>query len=580
MELLDIYNNIQNPINDPDIINQMINISGDDSRFGFNFYDKMINQKKHGKAIINKDELLQDLFEVGTFRKWRSEVLSMTKEEINEFIKFGVYGEDFYKLRSYLKNIPEVRTMDDYNNIRYSHEVTKEIKALFDKYYWTVYNDSNSWIHVSSNNIYAKKKPEIQTEHELFLNVDSTVIHRLAMELITKCEELKIPYHFKMNTTCLRDDDFVVFTDTKHLHLFIEILETILLENPDLERSFHEPPILTGKINNWLGYGTSSEYKAEKDYMSKRVDCVESAINKTARDWVKDNIIKMIFFRDQYVHFYEYIAKSMVQDKIAELKSRYELHDDSSRLDKRGYDPDYALNKTGVKKTDLDFPQFFDYLYNQLIENMESRIISYIEDPNYTFEVKIDTRNDNKIVFNQFDLDKTLCKIAPKIRDNDPEFVDKVREGIDAECKAYGFDKSKFCFDVNMVYKFISEDGKSVMKEVPYKEAERRNVPRPKKIKIPDPIRIVKKRNMVVSTNYVPSQKMTAELQDLIDNHTEKVLPYMHRHMSAVRILLPYLVEHHSRLADMFVDDVIIKYPEVQGIYESALEKNERRRGL
>ena len=568
MELLDIYNNIKNPIDDPNIINRLINIYGDDSTLASNLYDKIIDQNRSGKVIGKVYPELQRKFELGIFNKWKHEVISMTDEELQDLINNGVYPESFRKLKDYLKSMPEVKTLDELNNYKYGHDVPTDIKDLFENYSWDSTKSEQGWKYVSSRNIYAGKRESIKPEHELYLNVDSTAIHRIAMEFISKCEEMNIPYSFKYNEIANRDDVIVIYSDTKHLALYIDVLEKIKEENPDLNESFHQPPILSGKVTEWMGYGTTPR-EENTSFNLKRANAIESGINKTTKEWVKDHIIKMINFRGSFVHFFEYITVAMVETKIEELKSSYRYYDDCSKADKKGYDPDYALSQLGLKMIDLEAIVFKDTLYKELITNMEDRIITFCENPDFKFKIELPTRNENKISFNQYDMDNAIRKISPKIGDNDPDYQNNVRDNIIDESKKVGIDKNKYCFEVDMIFELINESKNVVKKQVPTKSKQTQDITKIIKARAIDPIRSRDRRSMMVHTSYVPSKYLTKDLQELLDRNRELVIPYLYKHMSSMRILLPYLIKEDSDLADQFIDEAIDRYPELQEIYNS-----------
>ncbi len=578
MELHDFYNLIQNPIADPNVIHQLINIYGDDSTFSSNFYDKVLSQHKKGKSIGKCNGNLKNRFEVALFNKWKNEVLSMTRDQFIELHRRGSYPETFPRLRKYLRGVPDVKSIEEINQYKYGHDVPQEIKDLFEDYCYDSLGWGTGWEHISSRHINAKKTSQMKIEHRLYLNIDPTIIHRLAMEFISKCEALNVPFYFKFDLMGSRDDVMVIYSDTKHLPLFIEILNTIKKENPDINNSFFEPPMLTGKVYDWLGYGTETK-DGKVSYNTKRVDAIEKAIDRTTKDWVKSNIIKMINFRDNYVHFYEYITVVMIEQKLRELKNTYKYYDDCSKNNKNGYDPNYALSHLGLKMIDIESIEFKDHLYKKLIVNMEDRIISFCENPDFEFNIDINIRDGKKLSFNKYDMERAFRKISTKIGKNDPNYEISVRDNIIEESKKVGIDKNKYCFDTYMVYKIINENPEIVRKEVPVNKTGVVNNVKLKE-QVVDPFKVVSKRDMVVHTNYVPSQKLIAELQNLIDNDTDKVLTYMHHHLNAMRILVPYLVEHQPRIADMFVDDVIVRYPEVQAIYEDALNKVQVKRGI
>ena len=93
MELMELYNQIQNPINDPQIMEKLIEIYANSSEIG-GFYTKVtkIVKKEYKKGEHYIEDA--DKFYSMMFNKWKNNIVTMSKDEL---YRLG-YGEDFIKI--------------------------------------------------------------------------------------------------------------------------------------------------------------------------------------------------------------------------------------------------------------------------------------------------------------------------------------------------------------------------------------------------------------------------------------------------------------------------------------------------
>ena len=148
MELRDLYNQIRNPIDDLGVIEKLINAYANSSR-GFGGYyghlTKMV-QKEHSKGQYYRDDA--DRFYAMLFNKWKNSIVAMTKEEFIELYKMGSYGQDFIKMRNYLRNVPDVFTMKEADEIFCGSKDDKELENALEKYSWKSFGSGSGWVHV------------------------------------------------------------------------------------------------------------------------------------------------------------------------------------------------------------------------------------------------------------------------------------------------------------------------------------------------------------------------------------------------------------------------------------------------
>ncbi len=102
----------------------------------------------------------------------------------------------------------------------------------------------------------AKKDQYPSIEHRLYLDIESLDTYKMTTYLVEKCDEHHLPYYFKFDQYADRDDTIVIYSSTENLTKYVEILHEIKKEHPELISRTKEPPVLTGKIDGWIGYGS------------------------------------------------------------------------------------------------------------------------------------------------------------------------------------------------------------------------------------------------------------------------------------------------------------------------------------
>ena len=119
-------------------------------------------------------------------------------------------------------------------------------------------------------------------EHSLsvkFVAYDYSSKAKFSDIFLKKCKERKLPIAIQDSSDCW----YVIHSDTEKLPIYLEILEEIGREYPDIQEKVEEPPLIVGKINEWIGYET---YPRDS-YFHIRTGIVNYAINEKLGKWKK-----------------------------------------------------------------------------------------------------------------------------------------------------------------------------------------------------------------------------------------------------------------------------------------------------
>lgn len=577
MELIDIYNSIKNPLDDPTIVDTLIN-KYEESTSG-NFYTSLTKSTKKenvGSYYIND----HNKFFSGLFNAWKHSVLSMTREQFEILKKHGSLDDTFIKLRNYLKTVPDVKTEEEARHIIYGSYKDKELEDAFDKYSWDAPGHYSSWVFVNSRYVNAKKTAGMLTEHRLYINSDSLDTYKVAMEFVKKCINRNIPYDFKFDVAGNRDDTIVIYSDTEHLVDFINILNEIKKEQPEIGARFKTPPLLTGKIGDWIGYGSEPVIEGKKDsFNGLRAKVIDHAITEVLTKWLENNMIRLITFRNNTIHISEYASVLITEAIIQQLTSRYTWSmENETRVAKDQHrNPDYQkiVNKLGYSDKELKSAQFKNGIYRLVLKELSNNIVDILRKDNNTTELSIPLNNGVKFDVYTSYIKSSLRKMLSKIVQKDPDLKNEIKETIKIRCSENGIDPNNIAFDKRITEKFKVAPMPKVHKPVevePVITHPKVEEQKPQK-KVPmESLRVVKtKESPFVHTTYVPSRKLLSTLDEYIDYNPDKVIPFIYENMNAIRLLFPELIRKNRPLADKFLNENVTSFPELQDIYNNSL---------
>ena len=124
----------------------------------------------------------------------------------------------------------------------------------------------------------------------LYINCQKQDIIPLAQIFTKKCKEKEIPFYFKYSTSQAQEiaaqthraDKIVIYSNINELENYIEILENIAEEHPEIIERCGEPPILTGKLNHWIGIGVDPSNRQKesvgRSYTEVRAKIIEDVL--------------------------------------------------------------------------------------------------------------------------------------------------------------------------------------------------------------------------------------------------------------------------------------------------------------
>ena len=416
----ELYEKIENPLNDDEVVRKLIE-SYSDELGTKSYYNKLVQvnyeEKKYKEINMeDKDRLVSQIF-----NDWKKDLtLNIKDDEIKK------YNKEFPPLREFLKNIPYVKSAKEFFKINGKVDADKQLETIYPKY--TPFSHGESWTYISHNSINPSEYKKFIVDHRLYLNTENIDTYKVMELFRNKCKERELDYHFKFSDRGDRDDTIVIYSDDKKLSKYLEILEEIKKEEPEIVKRAQTPPMLTGKIDGWIGYGSEPKLdengKNTYSFNSTRSGIIQNAISKETIKWIRENKE----FTKEESGLNEYLTKQIYDD----IKDKY-------RICKSVYEPEFQEKL--LKKLENDIAKN----KSEILEGKFDKIKEFnIDDIN----IEVDSEM----------IQRAFRPFSKKILKKDPSFLEKVRAGIKEEGLANGIDPEKFCFDIDKREKLFNED--------------------------------------------------------------------------------------------------------------------------
>ncbi len=138
---------------------------------------------------------------------------------------------------------------------------------------------NNGFLHVFSD--YITDQHITPIECRLYLNLKGENVSKFVDEFYSKCKERGKPFYFRFNVKDNRNDNFVIYTNYRNAKSFVNIIEQIKLEHPNLLDGTEQTNQNLGKINGYIGFGDEpnpNKSKVKRGYLALRKRVVEESV--------------------------------------------------------------------------------------------------------------------------------------------------------------------------------------------------------------------------------------------------------------------------------------------------------------
>lgn len=469
--LTSIYNegSKKSVINDNNFLNELLNYYKSSSRSHANLrysdatknlsrvnpiYDFLISTTvSHDTTKVNKEDY--EKYYIKMTNIWLKNIKTLTKDKLEELKNQGLPGYEI--LQKAFKNIDEVKTIKDIDKI-YTIMV-RNLDVDFEKYnyFWRSKQETSGFFlqgdylgdftHIDSIYIHARKIKRNKTEFRIYVNCANEDIFKIIDEYTNLCEKYRIPYYFKFQTDPKRNDKFLVYCSLKELKSNIDILNTIGKKYPNMISRCGKPPILTNKINNWMGLGEepdNSSLEFRHSFNTLRADILEDSCEILMINYIKNNLNKTVNYNGKKVFFASLLLENASSIIMEELKSS---------------DPEFKkrILSTLKDKNQLGIPNIF-YAFKKLEEALPEKGKYYSTNYNPIFKIKLPDEREYDFSINT--ADKILKSMIDIMKSNDINYISDLREYIKKISSIYGLDSNNIAFNSQTLKNFKEIESK------------------------------------------------------------------------------------------------------------------------
>ena len=242
---------------------------------------KEFTDNAHKTRVIDREGL--ETFCRNLYIDWRENIIkrysSSTVEVEQELVRFlknerlnpkniSANGNSYYKI---ILNLVTKRLNNEFFD--YLRPAIMQGQDDFTK------RTNEGFLNVFSDHITSQHITPI--ECRLYLNLKGENVSKFVNEFYLKCKEKGKPFYFRFNVKDNRNDNFVVFTNYRNAQSYVNIIEQIKQEHPNLLEGTEKTSQNFGKINGYIGFGDEpnpNKSKVKRGYISLRKRVIEESM--------------------------------------------------------------------------------------------------------------------------------------------------------------------------------------------------------------------------------------------------------------------------------------------------------------
>lgn len=443
-----IYENSTNPIDNSNI-NKIIGAYLRDGKFYRNLV--RVNTGRQ----VEPDYRDIDKFESFLFNTWKNNVINYRSNDNDPRNNF-LYDPDFINLRNTLYNIGDVRSAAEMLQVMDRLNYDSNTEYGVKKYGPMANNFNDYWRHIMSRRINVDRGSDLDfIEHRIYINIGREVEYDFLQNMVEKFNDKNLPYYFKYSNrkNCSRDDGVVIYSDTKHLPLYIEALNEIKEEHFEYNPYIGKPPVLSCVVDGWLGYGSEPLNDGDKrlSFNEKRQSILEEAIKNGTRKWIYQNFNMEIEVNGKTMTYKEYLVNILTDKAVQDLREKAELLTENDQKIVRKFDSP-VFRDLVFKRYNNNIDKMMREIIDTGICSKESDIVVLVNGKN------ISTQNNtlmDGIFYNEMQYYNTV----------DQGYRDFIGREIFARCRENDIDPNNFGFDLHISDTIEKE--KTLYKSIP-----------------------------------------------------------------------------------------------------------------
>jgi len=173
-----------------------------------------------------------------------------------------------------------------------------------------------NWYYAESRDFEGEKN------HRLYIGTQNRDTLVFARKLIEKCIDKNVPFNFKFGYDGSRSDKVVIYSTDEQLIQYIDVLNEIKQENPDLISRCSNVPVTTIPVDGWIGYGVENQSSKNGSFNENTSKACLLAFRKTMLDNIDNmdlNLLDEEIFTESFITSHMSYLRNVVKDSSREI---------------------------------------------------------------------------------------------------------------------------------------------------------------------------------------------------------------------------------------------------------------------
>lgn len=325
--------------------------------------------------------------------------------------------------------------------------------------------DDASILSFKSNYLLTDQRKDIRNSVFLAVVPNKLHVYEFIGEYLKRCDKYNVPYDIDIPYDEYSKRIVRVNSTIENLGKNLAIFEDIAEHYPEMIENMDEPPVLCGRIKDWIGIGTFSAKAMERTpygYTEKRAGLIVDAIEDTTKQYILENYKKTIVTIGKSGTIKNYLTGYTYDAYLRKIKETVDLYYKAMREDHTVEEAEESTKVFfGFSRNDLEDPKYQKMVEKSIRTHVNQMIANGFEGEYDSFPVPnsdICKRlvlpdflvSSDKVCDRHLNIEgvfaEVLRKMAMDITLNDPRFkgniLTKIRTKFDEKCIA-----TKSCFE-------------------------------------------------------------------------------------------------------------------------------------
>lgn len=328
-----------------------------------NSNNKSVNEDFVKKMILEFQNMTSQLHQnsdVEHLRNIFKQYLNSSKESASSSQDFDYINEFVNRASKHFQAINTMKPItktDENGNTTYTNPISNNQLG------WYTFQSSQ----LTNNGGYGKN----EISHRFYINANAKVIAQFSEKLIKEFENRKLPFYFKINTSHIQGpkDFIVIYTSSNELKNTIDVLNAVVINNPELISQINRPHEFTNNIDNWIGYAQENkQLQGKESFTGLMSDNISQVLVESVRDWVNTHP-NMSVRSDGITPVF---AKNLVDDSLMNDSGKDYY---KAKRDKVSYYQGVSYLLSAIQRVDYEF-------VNSIVGKLKSKLLQLNIDPN------------------------------------------------------------------------------------------------------------------------------------------------------------------------------------------------------